>query len=126
MKKNESLMNIAKKFVKSDVAENNEISAYILGVENGKTRVIQELKKLGIAIPDDFGKSNTSAVTQEGGDTMENKEFQSIHIDLEKGIYEINDESLVGKQITKLKLKFNGCWELAFEKRMAGPEKKNS
>ncbi len=63
MKKNESLMNIAKKFVKSDVAEKNEISAYILGVENGKTRVIQELKKLGIAIPDDFGKSNTSAVT---------------------------------------------------------------
>lgn len=44
MKKNESLMNIAKKFVKSDVAEKNEISAYILGVENGKTRVIQELK----------------------------------------------------------------------------------
>ena len=57
---------------------------------------------------------------------MEDKEFKSIHIDLENRIYELNGESLVGKQITKLKLEFNGCWELTFEKRMAGSEKKNS
>ncbi len=50
-------MNIAEKFVKSNAAEKNEISAYILGVENGKNRVIQELKKLGVAIPSDLARA---------------------------------------------------------------------
>lgn len=57
---------------------------------------------------------------------MGDKEFKSIHIDLEKGIYVINGESVVGKQIAKLKLEFDSYWELAFEKRMSGSEKKNS
>lgn len=63
MKKQPTVISIAKKFVNSDISQKNEISAYILGEENGKARVIQELKKLGVKIPDDFGKGNPSAVT---------------------------------------------------------------
>lgn len=54
---------------------------------------------------------------------MEDKGFRSIHIDLEKGIYEINGESLVGKQITKLELEFNGCWELTKKYTLIGSAK---
>lgn len=61
MKKQSAVISIAKKFVNSDISQKNEISAYILGEENGKARVIQELKKLGVKIPEDFGKSNPSA-----------------------------------------------------------------
>ena len=63
MKKQPTVISIAKKFTNSDISQKNEISAYILGVENGKARVIEELKKLGVKIPEDFGKSNPSAVT---------------------------------------------------------------
>lgn len=63
MKKQSTVISIAKKFVNSDISQKNEISAYILGEENGKARVIQELKKLGVKIPEDFGKSSPSAVT---------------------------------------------------------------
>lgn len=63
MKKQSTVISIAKKFVNSDISQKNEISAYILGEENGKARVIEELKKLGVKIPKDFGKSNPSAVT---------------------------------------------------------------
>lgn len=63
MKKQPTVISIAKKFVNSDISQKNEISAYILGEENGKARVIEELKKLGVKIPEEFGKSNPSAVT---------------------------------------------------------------
>ncbi len=63
MKKQSAVISIAKKFVNSDISQKNEISAYILGEENGKARVIEELKKLGVKIPEEFGKSNPSAVT---------------------------------------------------------------
>lgn len=63
MKKRELLVGIAEKFTNGDVERKEAISAYILGEENGKARVIRELKKLGVKIPDDFGKSNPSAVT---------------------------------------------------------------
>ncbi len=63
MKKNELLTGIALKFAKGDIARKEAISAYILGEENGKARVIRELKKLGVKIPDDFSKGNPSAVT---------------------------------------------------------------
>ena len=43
---------------------------------------------------------------------MEEKRFKSIHIDLEKGIYEVNGES--GKRITGLNLSWTpeDGWEL--------------
>ena len=63
MKKQPKVISIAKKFVNSDISQKNEISAYILGEENGKARVLQELKKMGVKIPDDFGKGNPAAVT---------------------------------------------------------------
>lgn len=63
MKKTELLLNIAACFAQGDVALKESASAYILGEENGKARVIQELKKLGVKIPEDFGKSSPSAVT---------------------------------------------------------------
>lgn len=63
MEKSESLISIAKKFVNSDIAQKNAIAAYALGEENGKNRVIQELKKRGVKLPDDFVDGNPSAVT---------------------------------------------------------------
>lgn len=63
MKKTELLLNIAACFAQGDVALKESASAYILGEENGKARVVEELKKLGVKIPEDFGKSNPSAVT---------------------------------------------------------------
>lgn len=63
MKKKDLLLNIASHFAQGNVALKESTSAYILGEENGKARVIEELKKLGVKIPEDFGKSNPSAVT---------------------------------------------------------------
>jgi len=63
MKKRELLIGIADKFTKGDAERKEAISAYILGEENGKARVLQELKKMGVKIPDDFGKGNPAAVT---------------------------------------------------------------
>lgn len=55
-----------------------------------------------------------------------NQDFRSIHIDLEKGIYEINGKSIIGEHIVNLKLTFNGLWDLKYEKEMIETNKKNS
>lgn len=46
---------------------------------------------------------------------MPDYDFKSIHIDLEKGIFEINGESVKGLPITELNFKFNGSWELDYK-----------
>ena len=52
---------------------------------------------------------------------MEN--FKSIHIDLEKGVYEINGKSIKGGPIAKLNLEFdNGYWQLKYEIKLFGIE----
>ena len=45
---------------------------------------------------------------------MPDYNFKSIRIDLEKGIYEINGESVKGLPITDLTLNFDGSWKLNF------------
>lgn len=55
---------------------------------------------------------------------MEDKGFQSIHIDLEKGIYEINGQSVKGDPITELHLHYeNGSWELTKKYTLIGSAK---
>ena len=55
---------------------------------------------------------------------MDKKSFKSIHIDLEKGIYEINGQSIKGESITELHLYFeNGKWELRKKYTLIGFKK---
>lgn len=57
---------------------------------------------------------------------MSDYDFKSIHIDLEKGIYEINGESVKVLPITELILKFNGVWELNCKTEYYASNEKNS
>jgi|GEM_PF-2415022 len=52
------------------------------------------------------------------------EEFNSILIDLENDVYEINGKSIKGGPIVELNLKFeNGLWELKYESKLLGIEK---
>lgn len=60
---------------------------------------------------------------------MESKKntFNSIHIDLDSDVYEINKKSVKGNQIKELHLSFvDGMWTLNYTKELLSENKKGS
>ena len=60
---------------------------------------------------------------------MESKKntFNSIHIDLDSDVYEINKKSIKGNQIKELHLSFvDGMWTLNYTKELLSENKKGS
>lgn len=60
---------------------------------------------------------------------MESKKntFNSIHIDLDSDVYEINKKSVKGNQIKELHLSFvDGMWTLNYTKELLAENKKGS
>lgn len=60
---------------------------------------------------------------------MESKKntFNSIHIDLDSDVYEINKKSVKGNQIKELHLSFvDGMWALNYTKELLSENKKGS
>lgn len=53
--------------------------------------------------------------------------FNSIHIDLDSDVYEINKKSVKGNQIKELHLSFvDGMWTLNYTKELLSENKKGS
>lgn len=58
--------------------------------------------------------------------SMKDFEFRSIHIDLEKDVFEVNDKSIKDLPITELSLIFDGFWKLSFKQEYHETKEKNS